>query len=71
MGQKVHPIGFRLGVNVGNRHVKEWQGKWYADKDYTKFLHVVSRASKLGGCRGFAGSAAHHGAAGRGRCLQG
>src|SRR5215831_2969348 len=39
MGQKVHPIGFRLGVNVGNRHVKEWQGKWYADKDYTKFLH--------------------------------
>src|SRR3954470_1277175 len=39
MGQKVHPIGFRLGVNVGNRHVKEWQGKWDADKDYTKFLH--------------------------------
>jgi small subunit ribosomal protein S3 len=39
MGQKVHPIGFRLGVNVGGRHVKEWQGRWYADKDYTKFLH--------------------------------
>ena len=27
MGQKVHPIGFRLGVNVGNRHVKEWHGQ--------------------------------------------
>src|SRR3954468_30132 len=39
MGQKVHPIGFRLGVNVGNRHVKEGMGKWDADKDYTKFLH--------------------------------
>ena len=39
MGQKVHPIGFRLGVNVGGRHVKEWQGRWYADRDYTKFLH--------------------------------
>jgi small subunit ribosomal protein S3 len=39
MGQKVHPIGFRLGVNIGGRHVKEWQGRWYADKDYTKFLH--------------------------------
>ncbi|MCB1857075.1 MAG: 30S ribosomal protein S3 [Gammaproteobacteria bacterium] len=25
MGQKVHPIGFRLGV------VKEWNSKWYAD----------------------------------------
>src|SRR5688500_5407363 len=39
MGQKVHPIGFRLGVNVGERRVKEWQGRWYADRDYTKFLH--------------------------------
>ena len=39
MGQKVHPIGFRLGINVGDRRVKEWQGRWYADRDYTKFLH--------------------------------
>jgi small subunit ribosomal protein S3 len=39
MGQKAHPIGFRLGVNIGDRHVKEWQGRWYADRDYTKFLH--------------------------------
>ena len=33
MGQKVHPVGFRLGV------IKDWQGKWYADKDYTRLLH--------------------------------
>ena len=26
MGQKTHPIGFRLGI------VKEWQGKWFAAK---------------------------------------
>src|SRR6266545_96271 len=47
MGQKVHPIGFRLGVNVGGRHVKEWQGRWYADKDYTKFLHEDLRVRQL------------------------
>lgn len=33
MGQKVHPIGFRIGVN------KDWSSKWYADKkDYSKVL---------------------------------
>ena len=32
MGQKVHPCGFRLGVN------KDWQAKWYAEKNYTRFL---------------------------------
>ncbi|MCC6176745.1 MAG: 30S ribosomal protein S3 [Chloroflexi bacterium] len=47
MGQKVHPIGFRLGVNVGERRVKEWQGRWYADKDYTKFLHEDLRVRQL------------------------
>src|SRR5437763_14295787 len=47
MGQKVHPIGFRLSVNVGNRDDKEWQGKWYADKDYTKFLHEDLRVRQL------------------------
>src|SRR3954452_9024256 len=47
MGQKVHPIGFRLGVNVGNRHVKEWQGKGDADKEYTKFLHEDLRVRSL------------------------
>ncbi|MBM2826098.1 MAG: small subunit ribosomal protein [Dehalococcoidia bacterium] len=32
MGQKVHPIAFRIGV------IKTWQSKWYADKDYTKLV---------------------------------
>ena len=34
MGQKVHPVGYRLGV------VTEWESKWYANgKDYAKKLH--------------------------------
>jgi small subunit ribosomal protein S3 len=33
MGQKVHPIGFRLGVTT------DWTSKWYADsKDYADLL---------------------------------
>ena len=33
MGQKVSPIGLRLGVN------KDWQSKWYAKKDYAENLN--------------------------------
>lgn len=33
MGQKVHPIGFRLGV------IKTWNSRWYADKNYCTLLH--------------------------------
>ena len=33
MGQKVNPIGYRLGVN------KDWQSKWYADKNYADLLN--------------------------------
>ncbi len=34
MGQKVHPIGLRLGVN------KTWKSKWYVDpKEYADTLH--------------------------------
>lgn len=33
MGQKTHPIGFRLGVN------KTWSSKWFSTKDYVRFLH--------------------------------
>ncbi|MCA1796081.1 MAG: 30S ribosomal protein S3 [Geobacteraceae bacterium] len=33
MGQKVHPIGFRLGI------IKTWESKWYADEDYSRFVH--------------------------------
>ena len=32
MGQKVHPYGFRLGVN------QDWRTRWYAEKNYTRFL---------------------------------
>ena len=33
MGQKVHPNGFRLGVN------RTWQSKWYEEKNYAKWIH--------------------------------
>ncbi len=33
MGQKVHPIGFRLGIN------KTWSSQWFSKKDYEKLLH--------------------------------
>ncbi|MDW7674961.1 MAG: 30S ribosomal protein S3 [Bacillota bacterium] len=33
MGQKVHPKGLRIGV------IKDWDAKWYADKDYADLLH--------------------------------
>jgi len=32
LGQKVHPIGFRLGF------IHDWSSKWYARKHYTEFL---------------------------------
>lgn len=34
MGQKVHPIGFRLGIN------RTWESRWYADADYAEKLHA-------------------------------
>lgn len=33
MGQKVHPIGFRLGIT------KTWTSNWYAKKNYAGLLH--------------------------------
>lgn len=32
MGQKVNPIGLRLGI------VKTWDSRWYAERNYAKFL---------------------------------
>jgi small subunit ribosomal protein S3 len=32
MGQKVSPIGLRIGIN------KTWESNWYANKDFAKFL---------------------------------
>ena len=33
MGQKVNPIGLRLGIN------RTWDSRWYADKNYADLLH--------------------------------
>lgn len=36
MGQKVNPIGYRIGVN------KDWDSRWYAEKDYsTKLINDI------------------------------
>ena len=32
MGQKTHPIGFRLGIT------KDWRSRWYAEKDFPRLL---------------------------------
>jgi small subunit ribosomal protein S3 len=33
MGQKVNPVGLRLGIN------RTWDSRWYASKDYGRLLH--------------------------------
>ncbi len=33
MGQKVHPIGFRVGITKG------WQSTWFAGRNYADLLH--------------------------------
>ncbi len=33
MGQKVNPIGFRVGIN------RTWDSRWYSDGGYAKMLH--------------------------------
>jgi small subunit ribosomal protein S3 len=32
LGQKVHPIGFRLGIN------RNWDSRWFARKEYSDFV---------------------------------
>ena len=41
MGQKVHPVGFRLG------YVKTWSSRWFAVKDYARLLHEDLRIRAL------------------------
>jgi small subunit ribosomal protein S3 len=41
LGRKVHPIGFRLG------YIKDWQSKWYAERNYTEQLHEDLALRKL------------------------
>jgi small subunit ribosomal protein S3 len=33
VGQKVHPNGLRVGI------IRDWDSKWYAEKDYATLLH--------------------------------
>jgi small subunit ribosomal protein S3 len=33
VGQKVHPVGLRIGV------IRDWESKWFAGKDYSTLLH--------------------------------
>ncbi|MCL6558684.1 MAG: KH domain-containing protein, partial [Firmicutes bacterium] len=33
MGQKVHPVGLRIGI------IRDWESKWYGGKDYADLLH--------------------------------
>ncbi len=40
MGQKVNPIGLRLGIN------RTWDSRWYADSDYAQLLHEDLRLRK-------------------------
>ncbi|RMA92442.1 30S ribosomal protein S3 [Hydrogenothermus marinus] len=42
MGQKVHPVGLRLGIT------SDWQSKWYTDKkNYSKTLHEDIKIRKF------------------------
>jgi small subunit ribosomal protein S3 len=41
VGHKIHPTGFRIGV------IYDWQGKWYADRNYGELLHEDLRIRSL------------------------
>lgn len=40
MGQKTHPLGMRLGI------IKDWDAKWYAEKDYAKLVQEDMKIRK-------------------------
>lgn len=40
MGQKVNPKGLRVGI------IKDWDAKWYADKDFADLLHEDLKVRK-------------------------
>lgn len=41
MGQKVNPVGLRLGVN------RTWDSRWYSDEGYAKLLHEDFKIRKM------------------------
>lgn len=42
MGQKIHPLGFRVGLTS-----EGWKSRWFAGKDYAKFLKEDMEIRKL------------------------
>ena len=40
MGKKINPIGLRVGV------IRDWEAKWYADKDFATLLHEDLKVRK-------------------------
>ena len=50
MGQKIHPIGLRLGI------IKDWESKWYAEKNFPDLIqedqtlrrHIKKRLGRAG-----------------------
>ncbi|UWG97923.1 30S ribosomal protein S3 [Dehalobacter sp. DCM] len=41
MGQKVNPKGLRIGI------IRSWEGRWYADKNYSELLHEDLKIRKF------------------------
>jgi small subunit ribosomal protein S3 len=41
MGRKVHPVSFRLGI------IRDWQSRWYADRNYADLVHEDVRIRSL------------------------
>ena len=41
MGRKVHPYGFRMGIT------KDWQAKWFSERDYAELVHEDLRMRKV------------------------
>ncbi len=41
MGQKTHPVGYRLGYN------RTWSSRWFAEKDFTTLLHQDIKIRKM------------------------
>ena len=41
MGQKVHPVGLRLGI------IRSWDSKWFAKKEYAKLVHEDAKIRKF------------------------
>ena len=41
MGQKVHPVGLRLGI------IRSWDSKWFAKKQYANLVHEDAKIRKF------------------------